>query len=45
MGLTREDDEVATVWYLMGWSHYLTKEFTKAKSCLSKVVKVWLITS
>ena len=39
-GLSKDDDEVLAVWYLLGWLHYLTKDYTVAKSLLEKVATV-----
>ena len=39
-GLSKDDDEVLAVWYLLGWLHYLTKDYAIAKSLLEKVTTV-----
>ena len=39
-GLLKDDDEVLAVWYLLGWLHYLMKEYDSAKTLLEKVTTV-----
>ncbi len=39
-GLLRDDDEVVSVWYLMGWLHTLTKDDDSARFYLDQTLEV-----